>query len=190
MSAARRRGLVPSASRTMPPFVKTKGRSAGPIGPQRLGDHLLGMPVAVDGGRVDPVHPALHGVADRGDAFGIVLRSPHVAADRPGTEAGAGNLHPCPPEGASRQVCLHVVLPLRGQPAEATGLLWLRPGCRSQIRAPRDLCGSITHFVPARRAGAGCDHVARGCTLVTDTGGHRANAWISMTCRRLATGVG
>ena len=44
---------------------------------QRPRDDLLGMSVAVNGGRVDPVNPPFHRMPDRGDAVGVV-RGPHM----------------------------------------------------------------------------------------------------------------
>ena len=59
---------------------------------QRLPDDLLGVPEAVDRGRVDPVEPFVERPPDRGDRLGVVDGSPAEPprpADRPGAETEA-----------------------------------------------------------------------------------------------------
>src|SRR5271166_2031087 len=70
------------------------------------GDDLLRMPEAIDCGCVDPVDPARHGVTDRGHGVPVVLAAPAdrpIAANHPGPEAHARNLHVGRPELPNRK---------------------------------------------------------------------------------------
>jgi hypothetical protein len=71
---------------------------------ERAPDDLLGVPEAVDGGGVDPVHAAADGVTDRGDRARVVLRPPAIgpsaAADRPRAEPHRGDFQVSRPESS------------------------------------------------------------------------------------------
>ncbi len=93
------RGLVTIA---VVPYQAAFGEDVRPVGEGYAlhggGDHLFGVPEAVYSGGVDPVDPALHGVADGRYRLLIVLRppgeGPTSATGCPRPEADAGDLHP------------------------------------------------------------------------------------------------
>ena len=90
----------------------------GDVG-ERAADDLLRVAVPVHRGGVDPADPARHGVANRRDRLGVVLRapreSPAAAADRPGSEADGRDLGAASSESARRERCRHAEPPFERQ---------------------------------------------------------------------------
>jgi hypothetical protein len=74
---------------------------------QRVADHRLGMAVAIDGGRVDPIDPEIDRMGDGRNRLGIVLRPPHVPAHRPRPDPQPRDVEPGCAKGAGGQMRGH-----------------------------------------------------------------------------------